>query len=74
MAYTLTPDQIQRLSNIFDNAGQVALGGLVFGPLLAGSGLDTGRLFMIPFGIGTVLLCWAMSIWLARKSKEIYEL
>lgn len=71
MTYTFTTEQIQRLSNIFANAGQVALGGLVFGPILASPPFDTGRLFMQPFGIGTVLLCWAMSIWLANKSKDI---
>jgi hypothetical protein len=70
----LTTEQIARLSRIFDNAGQVALGGLVFAPFLTGSGFDNSRTLMLVSGVATVLLCWMTSLWLAKKQKEFYAI
>jgi hypothetical protein len=67
----LDAEQIARLSNIFDNAGQVALGGLVFAPLL--SPIDNYRGLVILFGVVDVLICWTVSLWLAAKKKDTYE-
>lgn len=67
----LTINQFQRLSNIFDNAGQVALGAFVFTQLI--NGFDSINVLVVISGIGTVVLCWTMSIWLARKG-DFYEI
>ena len=57
----LTSEQIKRLSNIFDNAGQVALGAFVFSQLI--NGFDNINVLVIISGVGTVVLCWTMSVW-----------
>jgi len=67
----LTSEQIKRLSNIFDNAGQVALGAFVFSQLI--NGFDNINVLVVLSGIGSVVLCWTMSIWLARKG-NYYEI
>lgn len=61
----LTATQIQRLSNIFDNAGQVVFGVVVLSPII--SGLATINWFVILSGIMGVLFCWFASLWFARK-------
>ncbi len=60
-----TPSQIERLSNIFDNAGQVALGVLVFTPLT--QGIDKTNGWMLLLGAFDVVFCWTVSIILARR-------
>ena len=61
----LTAGQIERLSNIFDNAGQVALGAGVVAPLFAG--FDKIDIASVVFGIILVSLCWTLSMWLAKR-------
>lgn len=64
-----TQEQLERISNIFDNAGQVILGIVVVTPLVGGiDKLDIGGVIL---GLVSVLLCWTVSISLARK-KDIY--
>ena len=60
-----TPSQIERLSNIFDNAGQVALGVLVFTPLT--QGIDKTNGWMLLLGAFDVVFCWTISLILARR-------
>ena len=66
----LTPSQIERLSNICDNAGQVALGVLVLSPLV--QGFDKTNMWMLLLGTFDVLFCWSISLILAKR-KDIEE-
>lgn len=61
----LTVKQIDRMSNIFDNAGQVFLGVAVLSPLI--TGFDRINIFVISSGIIAVLICWSVSMLLSRK-------
>ena len=60
-----TPAQIERFSNIFDNAGQVFLGVLVLTPIV--QGIDKTNIVVIISGRLYVLSCWIFSIILAQK-------
>lgn len=62
-----TVEQFDRLSNIFDNAGQVVFGVVVLSPII--SGFEKVNWLVIIFGIMIVALCWIMSIWFAKKGK-----
>jgi hypothetical protein len=64
----LTPSQIERVSNILDNAGQVILGAMVISPLIGG--FDKLYISVVVLGLIGVLLCWLISIRLA-KYKDI---
>jgi hypothetical protein len=68
-----TPEQIARISNIFDNAGQVALGGAIISQLVV-PGFDIHKLIVLVCGVVTVLVCWIISIWLAKKEKGTYDI
>ncbi len=61
----LTFGQIERISNILDNAGQVILGIMVVSPLV--SGFDKLDLRVVVLGLFSVLTCWIVSIRLARN-------
>jgi len=61
----LTIKQIERMANIFDNAGQVLLGVAVLSPLIAD--LDKINLFVIISGIIGMLICWTVSVLLTRR-------
>jgi len=63
-----TPSQIERIANIFDNAGQVALGVMVLAPLV--QGIDKTNLWVLPLGTFDVVFCWSISITLARRKEE----
>lgn len=67
----LTAGQLQRISNIFDNAGQVIFGVAVLAPVVGG--VDRINILVVVLSIVTVLLCWVVSVWLAKKG-ESYEL
>jgi len=67
--FTLT--QIERLSNIFDNAGQVILGIAVLSPFI--TGIEKINLFVILSGIVGTISCWLLSLFFAGR-KEDYEL
>jgi len=61
----LTKKQFERLSNIFDNAGQVLFAGAVITPVV--SEVDSDSLFGVGSGIVGMMICWLVSIWLAKK-------
>ena len=60
---TFTQDQIKRFANIFDNAGQVALGSLVISPLILGIESPV----VITIGAFVMFLFW----WLALRLERI---
>jgi len=60
-----TPSQFERISNIFDNAGQVALGVLVFTPLV--QGIDKTNIWVLLLGAFDVVFCWTISLILAKR-------
>ena len=64
----ISTKQIDRLPNIFDNAGQVVLGIAVFSPVV--SGFDKINPFIVASGIVCVFTCWIASFWLAGKGRK----
>lgn len=62
-----TINQFNRLSNMLDNAGQVVFGITVVTPLI---GNQINLRFFVLGGI-TVLFCWIVSIWLAKRGDII---
>ncbi len=63
----LTPEQIDRIADILNNAGQVILGVMVFSPFAVG--FDKFYPFVVVLGIIGTLSCWILSILLSRKKK-----
>jgi len=63
-----TLSQFDRLSNIFDNAGQVIFGVAVLSPII--SGFDKTNILVIALGMLGILGCWIVSIWLAKRSEK----
>lgn len=61
----LTVRQIERISNIFDNAGQVIFGIAVLSPLI--TGFENVNIFVILTGVIGVIACWGTSILLERR-------
>lgn len=66
---TLTKNQLDRFSNIFDNAGQVIFGVVVLSPLI--SSFDKLNLLVILLGLTAICFCWVISIWFAKKGENI---
>jgi hypothetical protein len=64
----LNINQLARLSNIFDNAGQVIFGVAVLSPLIS---LDNFSPLTLILGLTGVLLCWIISLILIRKKKRL---
>jgi hypothetical protein len=64
----LTPAQIERSANIFDNAGQVFLAVMVLTPII--QGIDNSNILVLVFGIIDMLLCWSVSIILAKRKEK----
>jgi hypothetical protein len=65
----LSPAQIERFANMFDNAGQVFLAVMVLTPIV--QGIDKANIWVIILGIIDMSLCWTLSIILAkRKDKQ----
>ncbi|MGH7203561.1 MAG: hypothetical protein ACREHC_03915 [Candidatus Levyibacteriota bacterium] len=62
-----TVAQLNRLSNIFDNAGQVIFGIAVFSPII--SGFDKANPVVLVLGSIAVIIFWAFSVWLAKKGE-----
>jgi hypothetical protein len=56
----LSPEQIERFANIFDNAGQVFLAVMVLTPLV--QGFDIANIPVILLGVLDTGLCWWLSI------------
>ena len=61
----LTIAQLNRLSNILDNSGQVIFGIAVVSPLF--SEFDKVNWIIVLFGLVTALICWIASLILIRK-------
>ncbi len=64
-----TKDQISRLSNIFDNAGQVVFGVVVLSPLLVG--FHQINWFVELCGIISTMSSWLISVGLAKKESAL---
>ena len=64
-----TLGQFNRLSNIFDNAGQVIFGIAVLSPII--SGVASINILVILLGGIGLLLSWALSVWLAKRGEEL---
>lgn len=62
-----TVKQLERLSNIFDNAGQVIFGIVVLSPLL--QSFDKINWLVVVSGIVAMMGCWIMSVGLMKKGK-----
>ena len=60
-----TENQFERLSNIFDSAGQVLFGVGVVAPIV--SGFDRINLIVVISVLMLTAGLWATSIWLAKK-------
>lgn len=60
-----TASQIDRLSNIFDNAGQGFFVVLVLTPLV--EGIDKINTWMLVSGVFYVLFCWIVSLILSKR-------
>jgi hypothetical protein len=65
-----TPAQLERFANIFDNAGQVALGIMVLAHVV--QGIDKTNLLVLILGAIDVTACWTGSIILSR-AKEVKD-
>jgi hypothetical protein len=63
-----TPAQIERFANIFDNAGQVFLAVMVLAQVV--QGIDKSNVLVLVFGIIDMLLCWTVSIILAKRKDK----
>ena len=63
-----TPAQIERFANIFDNAGQVFLAVIVLAQVV--QGIDKSNVLVLVFGIIDMLLCWTVSIILAKRKDK----
>ena len=64
----LTPAQIDRFANIFDNAGQVCLAVMVLTPVM--QGIDKADILVLVLGAIDVVACWTGSILLARRKDK----
>lgn len=61
----LTKEQLIRLANIFDNAGQIIFGVVVVTPIV--TGFDSTNLPMIVSGLVGAITLWMLSLYLSRK-------
>ncbi len=65
---TFTKEQINRLSNVFDNAGQVFLGVAVLSPIVSNlTVIDKIQPMVILLGLISAVFCWLVSINFAKK-------
>ena len=64
----LTPSQLERLSNIFDNAGQGFF--VVFLLTQVVEGFDKLNAWVLGLGVIAVIACWTASLILAKKEVE----
>ena len=64
----LSPAQIERFANIFDNAGQVFLAVMVLTPII--QGIDYSSILVIILGVLDTALCWGLSLILAKRKDK----
>lgn len=65
MKHEFTREQLKRLANILDNAGQVFLATVVIAQLI--SGLENKNYLVIILGIIFTISCWWLSLRIERK-------
>lgn len=65
----LSVNQLERLSNIFDNAVQVVFGLAVLSPII--SGFDKINLFIVVSGVILVIICWVASLFFTGKAEFV---
>lgn len=63
---TFTKDQIKRMANIFDNAGQVVLASVIIPPLLGLFDARSSRVIILFIGMLTTVIFWWLSLKLER--------
>jgi len=63
-----TSPQLDRLSNILDNAGQGFFVVLVLTPLV--QGIDKINPWVLALGVLYMAICWTASLFLAKKEGE----
>ncbi|MFN4212721.1 MAG: sugar transferase [Microgenomates group bacterium] len=66
----LTKEELQRLANIFDNAGQVVFGIMVLTPFISKE-FDKNKWFLIIFGLLSTFSLWLFSLSLTKKSTQL---
>lgn len=59
--------QLNRLSSIFDNAGQVIFGVAVLAPMIGGFDKINPKVLIL--GSIGVMSCWLASLWFAKKAQ-----
>ncbi|TSC65984.1 MAG: hypothetical protein CEO21_282 [Microgenomates group bacterium Gr01-1014_80] len=64
-----TEEELLRFANIFDNAGQVFLAGLVIAPFF--SNLDINRLFILTLGVLAASSSWLASWRLTKEASKL---
>lgn len=57
--------QVDRISNIFDNVGNILFGVTVLAPVIAD--FDKVNLLIVILGLVSTFFCWMFSVWLVRK-------
>jgi hypothetical protein len=60
-----TANQLNRISNIFDSAGQIVFGVAVVSPFV--SEVDKYNIRVVILGILIALALWITSVWFAKK-------
>lgn len=59
----LTTKQLERIANIFDNAGQVFLGAAVISPVITTlNKVDSIQPVVVVLGLIATIVCWLVSI------------
>ena len=69
MDISFSKEELLRLANIFDNAGQVFLAGLVIAPFF--STVDFNKAFVIALGLVLTFGCWFFSWWLTKETNKL---
>jgi len=71
MGYQFSKEELLRFANIFDNAGQVFLAGLVITPLIS-SIIEADNGAIMAIGIFSTTGCWFIS-WLLTKEANKWK-
>ncbi len=69
MSISLSKEELFRFANIFDNAGQVFLAGLVIAPFF--TAIDFNKTFVIALGLVCSFGCWSVSWWLTKEADKL---
>ncbi|MBI2641526.1 hypothetical protein HYW87_02920 [Candidatus Roizmanbacteria bacterium] len=69
MKLLFTKEQLQRLANIFDNAGQIFFGTSVLTPIIFG--VEKDNKLVVILGLVGMLFCWWVSLRIERLISKI---